>query len=141
MRRSRADLEATMRRRTILLADDDRPTRDAVRLRLESAGFLVVCADDGRSALEMAGRDRPDLVVLDIGMRADDDCSVHERLCLVPELSRIPVIGITEESPESVGCRALDRGARCVLYKPFRGIELVEACQAVLGFRWSADAG
>lgn len=132
---------AMMRRRRILVADDDRPTCDAVRLRLESAGFEVLCAEDGYQVLATARREQPDLLVLDVGMPAGDGFSVHERLRHLPELASIPIIYMTGESSDTIDRRAIEKGARCVLHKPFRGIDLIEECRAALGFWRAADAG
>lgn len=123
-----------MRRRRILVADDDRPTLEAVKLRLEAAGFEVRQAEDGYQAVALARHEPPDLVVLDVGMPAGDGFSVHERLRLIPELASVPIIYMTGASPDEVDRRAMRDGARAVLHKPFRGIELVDECRAALGF-------
>ena len=130
-----------MRRRTILVADEDRPTRDAVRLRLEAAGFLVLGVGEWDGMLEMVRRDHPHLLVLDVGVAAGLGSRGHGHPAHVPELSRMPVIHVTAESPESIGCEAIAGGAWCVLHKPFRGIELVEACRTALETWRPADAG
>ena len=123
-----------MKRRRILVSDDDRSTLEAVRVRLEAEGFEVSTATDGYQAVAMARAERPDLVVLDIGMPAGDGFSVHERLRQIPELDRIPIIYMTGQDPESVDRRAIADGARAVLHKPFNGGDLVEECRSARGF-------
>lgn len=123
-----------MRRRRILVADDDRPTLEAVRVRLEAAGFEVHRATDGYQAVAIAAHEPPDLVVLDVGMPAGDGFSVHDRLRRLPELSKVPIIYMTGTPPEEIDRRAIRDGAFAVLHKPFRGVDLVDECRAALGF-------
>ncbi len=130
-----------MRRRRILVSDDDRNTLEAVRVRLQAEGFDVSIATDGYQAVAMARSEAPDLVVLDIGMPAGDGFSVHERLRQIPELDRVPIIYMTGQDPDVVDRRAMQDGARAVLHKPFRGADLIEECRAALGFWKRQSAG
>jgi DNA-binding response OmpR family regulator len=130
-----------MRRRRILVSDDDRNTLEAVRVRLQAEGFDVSIATDGYQAVAMARSAAPDLVVLDIGMPAGDGFSVHERLRQIPELDRVPIIYMTGQDPDVVDRRAMQDGARAVLHKPFRGADLIEECRAALGFWKRQSAG
>ncbi len=123
-----------MRRRRILVSDDDRSTLDAVRIRLQAEGFEVSVAFDGYQAVAMARAEHPDLVVLDVGMPAGDGFSVHERLRQIPELDEVPIIYMTGQDPDTIDRRAMAEGARAVLHKPFRGVDLVDECRAALGF-------
>jgi DNA-binding response OmpR family regulator len=116
------------------VSDDDRGTLDAVRVRLQAAGFDVSVASDGYQAIAMARSLHPDLVVLDIGMPAGDGFSVHERMRQIPELHRTPIIYMTGKDPDEVDRRATQDGARAILHKPFRGVDLVDACRSALGF-------
>ena len=62
----RVDRDLAMTKRKILVVDDDRKIVDLVRLYLEKDGYRVSVAYDGLQALEMARRNRPDLMVLDL---------------------------------------------------------------------------
>src|SRR5919109_1513248 len=76
----------------ILVVDDDADIRGLVRELLERRGFAVAEAMDGRQALQQLYDDRPDLVVLDVGMPGMDGWTTLER---IRELSNVPVVMLT----------------------------------------------
>jgi two-component system OmpR family response regulator len=72
---------------TVLVADDESHIRDVVQYALEREGYRVLCAGDGRAALELLKREAVDLVVLDILMPELDGLSVCRR---IREQGRLP---------------------------------------------------
>jgi len=86
------------RREKILLIDDDPDFVEATRVVLESGGYQVVTAYDGKEGLERVRKDNPDLVILDIIMPEEDGFKVCEALKADPKLSEIPVIILTSLS-------------------------------------------
>lgn len=114
---------------TILVVDDDRKTAAAVRLYLESAGFEVVVAHDGREALEAARGRRPDLLVLDVMLPRVDGLEVCRTLRAE---SDVPVILLTARTTEEDKLVGLDLGADDYVTKPFSPRELVARVKAVL---------
>jgi DNA-binding response OmpR family regulator len=102
---------------------------DLARDYLEHAGFRVVTANDGRTALEMARRDRPDLVVLDLGLPGLDGLDVTREL---RKDGSIPIVMVTARDDELDKLLGLELGADDYLTKPFSPRELVARVKAVL---------
>ena len=115
--------------RSILVVEDDRKTSAAVRLYLESAGFEVAVAFDGRQAMEAARSLRPDLIVLDVMLPGVDGFEVCRTLQTEME---VPVILLTARTLEADKLRGLDLGADDYVTKPFSPRELVARVRAVL---------
>jgi DNA-binding response OmpR family regulator len=115
--------------RSILVVEDDRKTSAAVKLYLESAGFEVAVAFDGRQAIEAARSLRPDLIVLDVMLPQVDGFEVCRSLQAEME---VPVILLTARTLEEDKLRGLDLGADDYVTKPFSPRELVARVRAVL---------
>lgn len=115
--------------RSILVVEDDRKTSAAVRLYLESAGFEVAVAFDGRQAIEAARSLRPDLIVLDVMLPQVDGFEVCRSLQAEME---VPVILLTARTLEEDKLRGLDLGADDYVTKPFSPRELVARVRTVL---------
>src|SRR5215469_2311361 len=104
--------------RKILIVDDDPDLRQALRLRLRANHYDTVNAGDGYSAIAQAYKERPDLIILDLGLPAGDGFVVLERLQRDDKLSSIPVIVLTARYPKSSERRALQAGAAAFFQKP-----------------------
>lgn len=113
----------------ILLVDDDPRLRDLVALALERAGFAVITAGDGQRALTHAARERPDLVVLDVGLPELDGFEVCRRL---RRTSEVPVLFLTARDDEVDRIVGLELGADDYVTKPFSPRELVARVRAIL---------
>ena len=106
-------------KRTVLVADDDEPTRVLLRAALEPDGWTVEEAADGLEACESVERVQPDIVVLDVSMPKLDGFEACVRLRTLRGGEHIPVVMITaKDDPESVS-RAYGAGATDSLSKPF----------------------
>jgi DNA-binding response OmpR family regulator len=115
--------------RTVLVVDDEPQIVQLARDYLEYAGFAVLTAADGRAALETARRQRPDLVVLDIGLPGLDGLDVTREL---RRDSTIPIVMLTARDDELDKLLGLELGADDYLTKPFSPRELVARVKAVL---------
>ncbi len=82
----------------ILIIDDDPDFVEATRVVLESGGYQVLTAYDGKEGLERVRKENPDLVILDIIMPEEDGFKVCKALKADPNLSEIPVIVLTSLS-------------------------------------------
>ena len=102
----------------ILIVDDDPDLRTALRVRLRASRYETVSAVDGYSAISQAYKEKPDLIILDIGLPAGDGFVVLDRLHKNPELADIPVIVLTARDPESTERKALEMGACAFFQKP-----------------------
>jgi two-component system alkaline phosphatase synthesis response regulator PhoP len=114
---------------TILVVDDEPKITQLVRDYLESAGFAVVTAGDGREALMRAHTERLDLVVLDLGLPQLDGLDVARSLRRDGDL---PIIMLTARDDETDKLIGLELGADDYVTKPFSPRELVARVRAVL---------
>lgn len=89
-----------MEKPKILIVDDDPDLRRGLNLRLRANHFETAYATDGFSAIAMAQKERPDLIILDIGLPAGDGFIVLDRLQQSAQLSSIPVIVLTARDPQ-----------------------------------------
>jgi DNA-binding response OmpR family regulator len=114
---------------TILVVDDEPKITQLVRDYLERAGFSVQGARDGHEALMRARTDRPDLVVLDLGLPGLDGLDVTRQL---RRDSNVPIIMLTARDDEADRVAGLELGADDYVTKPFSPRELVARVRAVL---------
>lgn len=116
----------------IMIVDDDPDLRQALRLRLRANNYDTVNAVDGYSAIAMAYKEHPDMIILDLGLPAGDGFVVLDRLQKDDKLSVIPVIVLTARDPQSSERRALQAGAAAFFQKPADNAELLEVIRATL---------
>src|SRR5687768_1023804 len=115
--------------RTILVVDDEPRIVELARDYLEHAGFAVSTAADGPAALDTVRRQRPDLVVLDLGLPGLDGLDVTREL---RREGSIPIVMLTARDDELDKLLGLELGADDYLTKPFSPRELVARVKAVL---------
>ncbi len=114
--------------KTILVVDDEPKIVKLVRDYLERAGFGVRVAADGKSALSLARTEKPDLIVLDLGLPHIDGLDVTREL---RKLSNVPIIMLTARSEESDKLIGLELGADDYVTKPFSPKELVARVRVI----------
>jgi two-component system alkaline phosphatase synthesis response regulator PhoP len=114
---------------TILVVDDETKIVQLARDYLEHAGFAVVTAADGQTALEVVRNQHPDLLVLDLGLPGLDGLEVTRRLRQAGDL---PIVMLTARDDELDKLLGLELGADDYLTKPFSPRELVARVRAVL---------
>ncbi len=117
----------------ILVVDDDPDLVRAMRLRLRANNYEVATATDGYSAIASAQKDRPSLIILDLGLPVGDGFVVLERLQNIDALAGIPVIVLSARDPQSNEERALKAGATAFLQKPADNDELMNVIRVSLG--------
>ncbi len=115
--------------KTILVVDDEPKISKLVRDYLERAGFNVLVAADGKAALSLARTEKPDLVVLDLGLPHMDGLDVTREL---RKLSNLPIIMLSARSEESDKLIGLELGADDYITKPFSPKELVARVRVAL---------
>ena len=118
-------------RQVVLVADDDKDLRTYVGFLMRRAGYRVLETGDGARALKMAMTERPDLVLLDIGMPNLDGYAVGRVIRNLGE-GAPALIFITGRTSEEDRNNGLELGAADFVTKPFDGRALVERAQAVL---------
>jgi DNA-binding response OmpR family regulator len=124
----------------ILIVDDDPDLRKGLNLRLRANHYDTAYASDGFSAIAMAQKEKPDLIILDIGLPAGDGFVVLNRLQQSASLSVIPVVVLTARDPESNRDRTLKAGAVAFLQKPADNNELLEVVRSALQQPWPGTA-
>jgi CheY-like chemotaxis protein len=106
------------RRRRLMVIDDNKDAAESMSMLLELWGHEVVCAYDGRTALEAAVKYHPDAVFLDIGLPGMDGYEIAERLRELPESARAVLIAITGYGQDEDRRRSHDAGIDHHLVKP-----------------------
>ncbi len=122
--------------KSILLVEDEPKIVQLARDYLEHAGFAVLIASDGRSALAVARTRRPDLIVLDLGLPELDGLDVARAL---RRESNVPIVILTARDDEFDRVLGLELGADDYVTKPFSPRELVARVRAVLRRSERAD--
>ena len=115
--------------KTVLIVEDELKITRLVRDYLEQAGFAVVEAADGQAAIAAARAERPDMILLDLGLPGMDGLDVTRRL---RETSSVPIIMLTARVEETDRIVGLELGADDYITKPFSPRELVARIRAVL---------
>ncbi len=116
----------------ILIVEDEQDIADLIGFNLQRAGFEVIKAYNGISATEVAMRERPNLIVLDLMLPGRDGYAVFRELRRDPRTVDIPVIMLTARAQTEDRIQGLQVGADDYLTKPFSPKELLLRIQAIL---------
>lgn len=122
-------MDTSVPRRRVLIVDDEPRYVRLIAVNLEGSGYETLAARDGKSAVDLAASQKPDLVLLDIGLPVLDGFEVCRR---IREFSASPIIMLTAKAGEADKVRGLDAGADDYLTKPFGPAELLARIRAVL---------
>ena len=116
----------------ILVADSDTSLLTTLALHLRNEEYEVVCAHDGLETFELARRERPDLLMLELQLSGEDGRSVHEFLAECPDLLAIPVLYLIAERnvPGSAAPKLPDTA---MIRKPVATGEMLQKVSAALG--------
>ena len=104
--------------RRLLVIDDNKDAAESMSMLFELWGYEVVCAFDGRAALETAVKYRPDAVFLDIGLPGMDGYQIAERLRELPQGTRAVLVAITGYGQDEDRRRSREAGIDHHLVKP-----------------------
>jgi two-component system phosphate regulon response regulator PhoB len=124
--------EAEVRRKTVLIVDDEAAIREMVSLALETAKFNVLEASDSQEGHAIIIDSQPDAVLLDWMMPGTTGLEFLRRLRRDPLTEKIPVILLTAKTSEDSKITGLDSGADDFISKPFSPKELVSRIRAVI---------
>ena len=116
----------------VLVVEDEPQIRRLLQITLESNGFRVAQAATGEEGLLRAGTDRPDAVVLDLGLPDTDGTEVLKK---IRRQSTVPVLILSVRNTEQDIISCLDAGADDYLIKPFRQGELVARIRSAMRHR------
>ncbi len=116
----------------VLVVDDEADIVKTVSLRLKSRGYEVVTAMDGVQATNVAFREKPDVIILDIGMPAGDGHTVAKRLAESVQTFDTPIIFLTARVNENDYQRAFEEGVSKYIAKPYKPEELLSSVDELM---------
>lgn len=116
----------------IVIAEDEPDIRDLITFTLRFAGFEVIAGANGEEGYELAKREKPDLVMMDVRMPKMTGYEACRKIKADPEIAHIPVIFLSAKGQENEIQTGLDAGAEEYLLKPFAPGDLAERIRAVL---------
>jgi len=119
-------------KKKILIIEDDADTRLGLSVRLRANAYEVALAADSASAMTVGLREKPDLIILDLGLPAGDGYLLLERLRRHPILERAPIIVLTARDPRTNEERALKAGAVAFFQKPADNDKFLAAIREAL---------
>ncbi len=120
-----------VRKRTVLIADDESEVVQLVQMILEWEGYQVIAAANGVETLQRAETDKPDLILLDVRMPKMSGLTVLEHLAK-SESTAVPVIMLSVVTTQPEVRAALQRGAVAYLTKPFELKEMTRLVGQIL---------
>jgi two-component system response regulator VicR len=113
----------------ILVVDDEQPIADILKFHLEKEGYEVICAYDGGTAVELAFKEDPDLILLDLMLPVKDGMDVCRE---IRAKLHTPIIMLTAKDSEIDKVLGLEMGADDYVTKPFSARELLARVKARL---------
>ncbi len=116
----------------VLTVDDSRTIRIIVKKAFRPFDVEVVEAENGRDGLELAKKEKPDLIVLDITMPVMTGIEMLNKLKDEPDLKNIPVIMLTAESGKENVMQIIQMGVSNYIVKPFKGEQLIERAKTIV---------
>ena len=119
-------------RELVLVAEDDAANRALLSRLLERAGYRSITVGDGRDAIRAATDERPDLVLLDVGLPGMNGLDVCRRLRADPRTVALPIILVTGQTASRDVVAGLDAGADDFVRKPYDEAELMARVRSVL---------
>jgi DNA-binding response OmpR family regulator len=117
---------------TLLIAEDDPLLMPLLKATFRTSGLRLLTAGTGTQALELARTERPDLVLLDVGLPEMNGHQVCRALKTDPETASVRVVMLTARAGPADQQLAVDAGADAYLTKPFSPAELLAAVQSLL---------
>jgi two-component system cell cycle response regulator len=122
-----------MSRHRILIVEDDADLRRGMSIRLKANDYDTLLAADGLQAVSVAEAERPDLILLDLGLPDGDGFTVMENLRKRRATETIPIVVVTGRDAVARRDRVLELGAAALLTKPVDNEELLGTIRAELG--------
>lgn len=117
---------------TVLVVEDDDDSRYLMRLELERLGYLVSEAEDGVKGVEIALRDHPDIILMDLTLPEMDGLEATARIRSDPEMSEVPIIAVTAHQESDFREEAKASGFNAYVTKPIDGAWLSELIKGLL---------
>lgn len=117
----------------VLVVEDDADIRQLMNLRLRALSYDTAFAGDAITAMTVARKENPDLIVLDLGLPGGDGFVIMERLKAFASLSTVPIVVVSARDPATSRERALAAGACAFIQKPIDMAEFASAVDEAIG--------
>ena len=128
-----------MPEKKILIVDDEEDILDLLEYNLEQEGYQVARALDGEKAIELAVREKPDMILLDIMMPKLDGSETCRRIRGLPEMDKIYIVFLTARSEEYSELAGFEAGADDYISKPIKPRVLISRIKAIMRRELPAD--
>jgi len=116
----------------ILIVEDNEMNRDLLKRRLSKKGYDIALAVDGLEGVSAASAERPDLILMDVGLPGIDGHEATRRIRAEPGLARIPIIALTAHAMSDDRAKAIDAGCDDYDTKPVDLPRLLAKVEALL---------
>jgi two-component system alkaline phosphatase synthesis response regulator PhoP len=130
-----------MGKRKILIIEDDKDIVEMLDYNLKEEGYETISALNGEEGIKLAGKERPDLIILDIMLPIMDGFEVCRTLKNDDTVAHIPIIILSAKSQETDKVVGLELGADDYVTKPFSPRELIARTRAIMRRRKTEQAG
>ena len=120
-------------KKKVLIVEDDPVQVRLLSVQLRGAGYNVAVACDGVQSVIAVRRERPDLILLDIGLPGGDGYLVLRRLKALVHLSAVPIVAVSGRAAETEGDKMLAAGADDYFQKPVDSARLIGRIRELLG--------
>jgi CheY-like chemotaxis protein len=117
---------------TLMVVEDNEPSREVLSRRLARRGYAIVAAEDGLQAVSMARAAKPDLILMDLGLPGIDGWEATAQLKADAETRHIPIIVLSAHAMSSDRALALAAGGDDFDTKPVRFERLLEKIETLL---------
>ncbi|MEM7509993.1 MAG: response regulator transcription factor [Bacteroidota bacterium] len=128
-----------MPEKKILIVDDEEDILDLLEYNLEQEGYQVARALDGEKAIELAVREKPDMILLDIMMPKLDGIETCRRIRGLPDMDKIYIVFLTARSEEYSELAGFEAGADDYISKPIKPRVLISRIKAIMRRELPAD--
>jgi CheY-like chemotaxis protein len=125
--------------RTILLVEDFDDTRLMMKLWLIKHGYRVVEAETGEEAIDVARKELPDLIIMDVMMPGMNGLDATQRIREYQALRRTPIVAVSAYGAHEYRSLAIEAGCDEYVTTPFEPNELAELIKSLIANRYSAD--
>lgn len=106
--------------KTILIIDDEKDIRDMLKVRFEYTGYKCLTAKEGQEGIELAKKEKPSLIIMDLIMPKMDGVQTYKALKAEPTTKHIPIIAYTAQDPEIVAKKGMEAfDVIDFVFKPF----------------------
>jgi two-component system cell cycle response regulator DivK len=111
-------LEKSSKDPTVLIVEDNEDARYFMRLELEPLGYVILEAENGQKAVEVATREQPDIILMDLTLPIMDGIAATEKIRTIAGLSKVPVIAVTAHQETDFRTEAKAAGFDAYVTKP-----------------------